>query len=463
MSGVRGSGHASSSLMAGELHDPESLWAGAAPFAGIEPIAEADPDAVAPAATFLVEPKWASLGGVEWVVSDRPSSQGLRLWFAASGEKGVACAFGRLDDPKAVARASCHRLDEAGGLRWPGGGLFVDAEQAKRLLLLDRPESRILSAETNEVLVKGVSASHGSYVGRDDSITLLGPHQLSMLLWRRTSDGRIEQHELDTSSKMKMFWDHRVWMDGEEDARLHAHRVGERLDAPGPELDLGELSGDVMGNSLEACRADGTLVVEARRDDAINGAFAMITSKGFVPARSVDIMQGHLSCRPDGASWTAVYFQSLDPYPHDVVVGQTRCSAAGCERFNARFPGIEPAPPTLNGTWTKSGGRRAAGDSADAIDLGDKTLLVWARADDKSAFGSRERLVSLWMRLAPMAELERAPAAMLIAPERAVHSRIRVFARNNAAIVILRRGADQVAAIRIDASGKASSIDLAVK
>lgn len=68
--------------------------------------------------------------------------------------------------------------------------------------------------------------------------------------------------------------------------------------------------------------------------------------------------------------------------------------------------------------------------------------------------------MSIWMRLAPVNDLNRAPAQLLVAPDRALRSVVRVFARGDAAVVLVQRGEDQVAALRVDARGGVSQVPL---
>jgi hypothetical protein len=69
-------------------------------------------------------------------------------------------------------------------------------------------------------------------------------------------------------------------------------------------------------------------------------------------------------------------------------------------------------------------------------------------------------LTSIWMLLAPIDELEEAEPVLLAGPGTGMHRVVRVFPRKDAAVVLLRRGMDEVAALRVDATGEAQPIPL---
>lgn len=220
-----------------------------------------------------------------------------------------------------------------------------------------------------------------------------------------------------------LLWDRVVWTERSGTA--------ERLKVRG--LDSEEEIADVgptppNPERFRACRSadalaivvDGELVHEERR---IGVTFLGPEGWTTPVGETAGIFDYELTCRGTEATLTWVEGGAAG-----LTVVQVRCRPAGCERTTTAFtpPGTDPM----------------------AADLAGRTLLVWAAED-----GTRARL-------APLVELGTARDMGPLHDARLHVLARRLYVRGGVAVVVLRTAAG-LSALRIDAGGRVSALELA--
>lgn len=345
----------------------------------------------------------------------------LRLWMSTPGSGARLCTVrATADGGPTLEAASCvaSSLDATDTkLAMAPAGADVAVARGAQLVALDG--STLFEAAGGEV--------RAAFVTEDGAAAVLLGRPEGTFELVRTRRGAEEERvaplpAVGPGSPM-MVWDQLLWLERREGAGdvLRARGV-----FGGEPVEVGEVP--PRSERIRGCRSSEALAVVVD-GELVHGvkqlAVTFRDDRGWSTPVTAEagVYDDQLSCR--GREATLTWLEAMPAGGDTRRVVQARCTPSGCERSEAHvtFSGSDPV----------------------VADLAGRVLLLYADGSETTA------------RLAPLVELDDAPAMEgLPQAEGAVLAR-RLFVRGGAAVLVYRTAAGLFAA-RIDAGGRASPL-----